>query len=102
LVQGTNGNLYGTTSSGGASGYGTVFRITTNGTLTTLVSFDYNSNGADPYAGLVQGSDGNFYGTTEYGGANGMGIAFRMTSDGTFTNLFSFAGTDGASPQAVL
>ena len=68
LVQGTDGDFYGTTSSGGAGGQGTVFRITTNGALTTLLWFD-GLNGADPEAALVQASDGNFYGTTVQGGA---------------------------------
>ena len=66
LVQGTDGNFYGTTSEGGANGYGTVFKITPSGTLTTLHSFDV-TDGAYPYAGLVQATDGNFYGTTSRG-----------------------------------
>jgi uncharacterized repeat protein (TIGR03803 family) len=103
LVQGPDGNFYGTTTGGGTYGAGTVFRITTNGTLTTLVSFNYSENGANPYAGLVLGADNNFYGTTESGGTYGMGTVFRMSSDGTsLTNLFSFAGTNGAVPQAAL
>ena len=68
LVQGTDGNFYGTTSGGGAIGYGTVFKITPGGKLTTLHSFDC-TDGANPNAGLVQGTDGNFYGTTSIGGA---------------------------------
>ena len=63
LVQGRDGNFYGTTSSGGTKNYATVFRVGTNGALTTLVSFA-GSNGAYPRAGLVQGSDGKLYGTT--------------------------------------
>ena len=74
---------------GGTYGDGTVFRMTTNGTLTTLVSFNY-SNGGYPYAGLVQGADGNFYGTTADGGAYGDGTVFRMTTNGTLTTLVSF------------
>ena len=53
-------------------GYGTVFKISTNGALTSLYSFTGGNDGADPHAGLVQGSDGNFYGTTAYGGTNGL------------------------------
>ena len=73
LVQATNGDLYGTTYAGGAngSGWGTVFKITPSGTLTTLHSFD-GTDGAFPYAGLVQATDGNFYGTTTQVGANSM------------------------------
>src|ERR1017187_5816588 len=75
LVQATNGNLYGTTAQGGTNGGGTVFKITPGGTLTTLHSFcsDYPSctDGADPYAGLVQAANGDLYGTAYNGGANG-------------------------------
>ena len=67
LVQGSDGNFYGTIGYGGANGYGTVFQVTPAGVLTTLVSFN-GTNGSYPYAGLVQGSDGNFYGTTSGGG----------------------------------
>ena len=63
LVLGGDGNFYGTTAAGGSSGYGTVFKVTTNGVLTSLVSFN-DANGAYPSAGLVFGRDGNFYGTT--------------------------------------
>ena len=63
MVQGSDGNFYGTTILGGASSHGTVFQMTSAGVLTTLVSFN-NANGAVPLAALVQGTDGNFYGTT--------------------------------------
>src|ERR1035437_3107675 len=63
LTLGTDGNFYGTTEGGGSSGKGTVFKVTTNGTLTTLVSFS-GTNGAAPWAALTLGTDGNFYGTT--------------------------------------
>src|SRR5579862_1662773 len=79
VIQASDGNFYGTTYEGGAYGYGTVFQITPSGTLTTLHSFDY-SDGAYPYLeGLIQASDGNLYGTTEEGGANGHGTVFRIT-----------------------
>src|SRR5258708_3073127 len=80
LVQGTDGNLYGTADAGGAHGQGTVFKITPAGALTTLHSFCAQSNctdGSTPYAGLVLGTDGNFYGTTAYGGAHGDGAVFK-------------------------
>ena len=105
LVQGTDGNFYGTTEASGANSAGTVFQITPSGTLTTLYPFCPQTNcpdGANPYAALVQGTDGSFYGTTEGGGANGDGVVFKITPTGTMTTLHSFAGTDGAHPQAGL
>src|SRR5215467_11679163 len=69
LVQGADGLLYGTTLYGGANNHGTVFKLTTAGMLTTLYSFCALANcadGAEPYAGLVLATDGNFYGTTAY------------------------------------
>jgi uncharacterized repeat protein (TIGR03803 family) len=106
LVQGSDGNFYGTTLDGGAndscsSGCGTVFQITPSGRLTTLHSFDGN-DGAQPYANLVEGSDGNFYGTTYGGGANGQGTVFKITPAGVLTTLHSFDYTDGAGPFAGL
>ncbi|HEV2963421.1 MAG TPA: choice-of-anchor tandem repeat GloVer-containing protein, partial [Candidatus Angelobacter sp.] len=64
LVQGSDGNFYGTTSGGGTNNQGTVFKISANGVLTSLYSFTGGNDGGNPYAGLVQGSDGSFYGTT--------------------------------------
>jgi uncharacterized repeat protein (TIGR03803 family) len=101
LIQATNGNLYGTTYYGGTNGYGTIFRITPSGTLTTLHSFDY-TDGAYPYAGLNQASDGNFYGTTVEGGTSGFGTVFKITPSGTLTTLHSFDYTDGADVQGGL
>jgi uncharacterized repeat protein (TIGR03803 family) len=101
LVQATDGSLYGTTTTGGASGSGTVFKITPAGKLTMLHSFD-NTDGANPFAGLVQATDGNFYGTTYYGGAYGYGTVFKITSAGKLTMLHSFDNTDGANPMAGL
>jgi uncharacterized repeat protein (TIGR03803 family) len=103
LVQGSDGNFYGTTGGGGANGNGTVFRVTPSGSLTNLWSFTGNSDGADPAAGLVQGSDGNFYGTTGGGGANGNGTVFRIAPSGSLTNLWSFTvGSDGDWPGALV
>ena len=84
---------------------GTVFRISPTGSLTNLWSFTGGSDGANPYAGLVQGSDGNFYGTT-YGSGSGpssYGTVFRISPTGSLTNLWSFTGgSDGAYPYAGL
>jgi len=105
LVQGSDSNFYGTTFYGGASGYGTVFRISPGGSYTNLYSFaGYPNDGANPVAGLVHGSDGSFYGTTESGGTNDYGTVFRISPGGSYTNLYSFAGSpnDGESPSAGL
>ncbi len=105
LVQGNDGNFYGTTYEGGANNGGTVFKITSTGTLTALYSFCAQSgctDGAYPFGGLVQGTDGNFYGTTYEGGANDGGTVFKITPAGTLTTLYSFCAqggcTDGEFP----
>ncbi len=111
LVQAANGNFYGTTAGGGANGDdGTVFEITAGGKLTTLHSFCSQSDcadGADPSAGLVLGTDGNFYGTTEIGGgAAGGGTVFKITPKGELTTLYTFCSrpkcTDGEAPAGGL
>ena len=107
IVIDSTGNGYGTTLEGGTYDQGTVFQVTPGGTLTTIYTFCSQINcmdGAEPYAGLVQGSSGNFYGTTAYGGANGQGTVFTVTKAGLLTTLYSFAGypTDGAYPIAGL
>jgi len=87
LIEGSDVNLYGTTPAGGlysnhcSGGCGTVFKVTPWGHLTTLHLFT-GADGAGRYAGLVQASDGNFYGTT-YGGALGGGTVFRLTPSST-------------------
>lgn len=101
LVQGTDGNFYGTSSAGGATTArgGTVFKITPTGTRTTLYSFCPQSPCTDGYSplGLVQATDGNFYGTTYYGGASYYdGTVFKITPTGTLTTLYSFDVSNGA------
>jgi len=103
LLQAANGSFYGTTFDGGINGDGTVFQVTTNGTLTSLASFNYTNGGSLPYAGLVQTSDGNFFGTTYEGGAYGYGAVFQMSPAGAMTTVYSFTGGgDGAHPAAGL
>jgi len=101
LVQTADGTLYGTTANGGASGYGTVFQLTTAGTLTTLHSFD-STDGEHPFSGLMQASDGNLYGVTGSGGASGYGTVFQITLSGTLTTLHSFNGSDGANAGGLM
>jgi uncharacterized repeat protein (TIGR03803 family) len=120
VIQATDGNFYGTTNGGGAHGdNGTVFKITPSGTLTTLHSFCSQTNsqgncldGANPIAGLIQATDGNLYGFTQYGGANstscnlGCGTVFKITPGGTLTRLYSFCSqincTDGNAPGTLM
>jgi uncharacterized repeat protein (TIGR03803 family) len=109
LVQATNGDFFGTTEDGGTGGVGTVFKITPGGALTTLYSFCPQigcTDGRYPYAGLVQASNGDFYGTTSEGGANNDGTIFEITPSGTLTTLYSFCSesgcTDGVHPSAAL
>ena len=106
LVQATDGNLYGTTYTGGAYGDGTVFKITTGGALTPLHSFD-GTDGAGPRAGLVLATDGDLYGTTVSGGAysctiGACGTVFNITTGDALVWVQSFDGTDGAYPHAGL
>ncbi len=107
LVQGTDGNFYGTTSALSGplgnttpgAGAGSVFKITPGGAFTTLHTFCAVNpacpDGAFPTAGLIQGTDGAFYGTTQGGGAYGAGSIFKITSGGTLTTLYSFCAQGG-------
>jgi len=107
LALGSDGNLYGTTYFGGANNEaGTVFKITPQGALTTLYSFCSKAScadGANPFGALVQGSDGNFYGTTYAGGnSTNNGTVFKITPGGSLTTIYSFSGPDGANPEGDL
>jgi len=108
VVQGSDGSFYGTTYAGGASNLGTVFKVTTSGTLTVLHSFPGGAGGRSPSSQLVPGADGAFYGTTAYGGnlvacgSIGCGTIFKITSAGTLTIIHTFELTDGSGPTALL
>jgi uncharacterized repeat protein (TIGR03803 family) len=101
LLRTGDGTFNGTTYYGGTNnwplGYGTIFQVTTNGLLTSRYSFDINQ-GTAPYAGLCEGSDGSFWGTTQVGGTSGNGAVFQLSSNGTCTLAASFSSTNGAFP----
>jgi uncharacterized repeat protein (TIGR03803 family) len=111
VIQGTDGNFYGTTFSGGTpsnscpSGCGTVFKMTRAGAVTTLYSFcpqNYCPDGKNPVGALAEGLDGNFYGTTEYGGLYQEGTIFKITADGAFRLVYTFNGHYDAYPGGLL
>jgi uncharacterized repeat protein (TIGR03803 family) len=103
LVQATDGNFYGTTQDGGAFTRGTIFRMTPAGVVTVMHSFAGGVDGNTPLAALTQATDGNFYGTTYFGGGLSLGCVFRMTPAGSVTIIHGFGtGTDGANPRAAL
>jgi uncharacterized repeat protein (TIGR03803 family) len=79
LIQASDGNLYGTTTSGGAYGSGTVFRLSPDGTFSTVYTFSGTNDGVNPHAELVQAADGNFYGVTSEGGSHYSGNIFRLS-----------------------
>jgi uncharacterized repeat protein (TIGR03803 family) len=104
LVQGIDGNFYGTSQSGGRGvygGVGTVFKTTPAGKLTPIYAFS-GPDGNNPYAALVLGTDGNFYGTTLYYGSDGDGSVFKITPVGTLTTLYQFSGSDGYFPTVLV
>ena len=102
LIQDTAGNLYGTTGYGGASGNGTVFKISKTGMETILHSFT-GTDGQYPFCTLLTDSAGNLYGTTSYGGSSNVGTVFKLTKKGHVTVLHNFTdGPDGANPYAGL
>ena len=103
LLQATDGNLYGTAQSGGAYGCGTVFRVTPLGKVTTLHSFEDNTDGCNPAGGLLQTSNGNLYGTTSgIVSDENYGTIFTITKGSKFKTLYSFNFNDGANPYGTL
>ena len=114
LTLGRDGSLYGATQEGGINGFGTVYRWVPNGSLATLRNFNYQPDGANPYSSLTVGPDGNLYGTAINGGTNLVqvgpnsynavsdGTVFRVTTNGVFTPVVYFNGTNGANPYGSL
>ncbi|HTB85261.1 MAG TPA: choice-of-anchor tandem repeat GloVer-containing protein [Candidatus Sulfotelmatobacter sp.] len=114
VTAGPGGSLYGVVTSGGTTGYGTAYKVSSGGQFTLLNNFSYFPNGANPQAPLIQGPDGNFYGTAAGGGTNllqtgpssyqaeSFGTVFELSTNGAFTMLAYFAGTNGANPYGGL
>lgn len=104
VIADKSGNLYGTTYEGGTSNYGTVFKLSTDGKLTTITSFTWGTDGAYPNSGLTADEVGNFYGTTSMGGSKtfGYGTVFKIDAVGTLTTVVDFTGPNGASPKGRL
>jgi uncharacterized repeat protein (TIGR03803 family) len=105
MTQAPNGKFYGTASNlGNAGSYGTVFTMTPKGKFTVVHQFN-NTDGAYPFGGLILGTDGNFYGQTDLGGASAygaFGTVYKMTPSGKVTTLHSFEQTDGDNPISNL
>jgi uncharacterized repeat protein (TIGR03803 family) len=100
LLRDSEGNLYGTTVLGGDTQFGTIFKVSPNGTETVLHSFSA-SEGNEPYANLVTDGKGNLYGTTHFGGFGDEGAVFKLESNGTYTVIHYFQGSpDGALPYS--
>lgn len=104
LIQGTESSFYGTTQRGGTYGEGVIFQLTPQGVVTVLHNFgdpNFLNDGTNPYAGLLQATDGNFYGVTASGGSYGYGVIFQLRPDGTYSTLYNFDGTHGAAPEST-
>jgi uncharacterized repeat protein (TIGR03803 family) len=101
LVEGDDGNLYGTTRNGGFNGEGTIYRLSKDGAYTLLVELGRTS-AAYPDDGMIKGPDGNFYGVTESGGTGSVGTLFRLTPGGTFTIVHQFSTATGETPSGRL
>jgi uncharacterized repeat protein (TIGR03803 family) len=101
LIQGSDGNFYGTAPGGGIDGNGTIFKVTSSGELTTLHLF-VGTDGSHPAGRLLQGWDGNFYGVTSEGGYYDEGTLFQVTTNGVFSILVPLNGATGNLPSAGL
>jgi len=104
LVRDKSGNLYGTTTQGGLYFFGTIYKLTPQGTETILHNFDpYAHDGQGPITGMTMDQEGNLYGVTIAGGAYNLGAAFEISAKGTYKILYSFGATDtdGNAPATV-
>ncbi len=101
LIQASDGNFYGPTYGNGTTTNGTIVKITPTGAVTTLDSFLGGLDGSQPGGGLVEATDGNFYGTLNQGGAAGGGTLYRLTPAGVFTKLRDFRVASGIYPEGT-
>jgi uncharacterized repeat protein (TIGR03803 family) len=104
VIMDSGGNLFGTTSFGGASNAGTVFELPANsGSIETVASLDWSTTGEQPNGGLVEDASGNLYGTTQYGGNNNAGMVYEVSSSGSISGVASFDWSNtGGAPSAGL
>ena len=103
LIQASDGNFYGVTVEGGTLNQGVAFKMTPGGTVTVLYDFSLTAaDGNEPVGGLIQATDGNFYGTLTFGGAGTEGSLYRLTPAGVFTKLHDFRTQTGSYPQSTL
>src|ERR1022692_2405874 len=105
VIRDSAGNLYGTTQNGGVSNKGVVYKVDTTGRETVFYSFTGGADGGDPWSGVIRGSAGNLYGTTQVGGTAGAGVVYKLDTTGHETVLYSFTGgftggPDGGYPYA--
>ncbi len=102
VIRDLQGNLYGTTSAGGASNAGVVFKVSASGNETVLYSFTGGADGDSPYAGVIRDAAGNLYGTTAFGGTAALGVVFKVDTSGNETVLHTFSrGPDGNQPDGA-
>ena len=102
VVRDAAGNLYGTTTAGGAGGFGVVYKVDPAKVETVLYTFTGGLDGAKPLGGVIITPTGNLFGTTSGGGADGKGVVYKLDTAGVETVLYSFTGSDGATPVASL
>ncbi len=103
LIQASDGNFYGVSSEGGSLNQGVVYKLTPDDAFSVFYDFSATAaQGNDPQGGLVEATDGNFYGTLVWGGAGGVGSIYRLTPAGVFTDIHDFYTATGANPQSTL